>query len=88
MPTKVLKVHRVIDGERACHIGFLPKRYLPDAAELNGKKAQVIRNLKDSENRSERAKAHRNKGMILAAICWYVWFLFNLCVYVGGVFNI
>lgn len=65
---RVLKVYRLVDGEPACHIGFLPKRYLADAGAFNGKNAQVIRNLSESQNRAERAKAHRNKGMLLAAV--------------------
>ena len=60
-------VYLVTDGVDHCKLGYLPKRYLRFANELNGELVQVVEILEDG-NLPDRIKSRKSKGMCRAAL--------------------
>ena len=59
----------VTDGIDQCHVGFLPRHFVPHAPSFDGVLAQVTEVYSPtSESLSKRKKFHHNKGCCLATL--------------------
>ena len=56
-------VYWVTDGVDRCLVGFLPRKCVQDKEKYEGKVAQVVEFLKNSESPSSRRKSHQNRGV-------------------------
>lgn len=65
---KVFKIER--DGMANCHVGYLPRRLFKKhgAKQFDGIFLRVVSDLRTSENTAERARSHRNYGMMTCDI--------------------
>ena len=63
-----LAVHWATDGIDRCRVGFLPRHLVKHRQDCNGKLAQIVEFLDESDSSSERAKSHRNKGIAKAVL--------------------
>lgn len=62
------------DGQIGCHVGYLPRRLVKASRDEDGKKdggksydgtwLKVVADLRLSDNSSERARSHRNCGIV------------------------
>jgi hypothetical protein len=59
---------RVTRGKDSCRVGFLPKMYLSEMEEYDGKLAQVSFIFKNSSDKKELSKNKKNRGMCRAHI--------------------
>ena len=58
----------VTDGVDRCLVGFLPRHYIKHKKAYDGKLAQVVEILDDSESTTQRRRSNRNCGMCRLAI--------------------
>ena len=65
---RAVGVFWVTDGIDRCLVGFLPKRCIARRNEFDGKIAQVVEFLKESDDSSERSRSRRMCGICTAAI--------------------
>lgn len=63
-----LGVFWVTDGLDRCLVGFLPRHLIRHKDDYDGKLAQVVDLLEDSESPSDRAKSHQNFGVCRAVL--------------------
>jgi hypothetical protein len=63
-----LAVYWVTDGIDRCRVGFLPRHFIKHKKQYDGKLAQVVEILGESESPSKRQKSHRNKGICRAVL--------------------
>lgn len=63
-----LAVYWITDGVDRCRVGFLPRHLIKHASNYDGKLAQIVDFLGQSESPSDKAKSHRNKGVARAVI--------------------
>ena len=61
----------ITDGIDRCLVGFLPRYCLSHKEEYDGKIAQVVEVLKNSESPTQRRRSHRNRGMAVLALLEY-----------------
>ena len=54
-----LAVYWVTDGIDRCRVGFLPRHLLKHQAAYNGKLAQIVEFVAESNSPADRAKSHR-----------------------------
>jgi hypothetical protein len=58
---KVILVH---NGQKGCHVGFLPRNVVNTSKDkFDGKLAVVLELYDDSDSAAKRSKSYRNKGM-------------------------
>lgn len=76
----VVKVFKLAsDGHVGCHVGYLPRRLIKASRDESGKKdagqkydgiwLKIVSDLRLSNNSSERARSHRNMGMLHCHVC-------------------
>ena len=53
-----LAVYWVMDGMDPCRVGFLPRHLLKHKTAYNGKLAQIVEFVADSDSPADRAKSH------------------------------
>ena len=63
-----LAVYWVTDGIDRCRVGFLPCHLLKHQAAYNGKLAQVVEFVAESNSPADRAKSHRCYGLCRAVL--------------------
>ena len=63
-----LAVYWVTDGIDRCRVGFLPRHLLKHQAAYNGKLAQVVEFVAESNSPADRAKSHRCYGLCRAVL--------------------
>jgi hypothetical protein len=61
-------VYWVTDGIDRCLVGFLPRHCIHHKDDYNGRVAQVVEFLKESENPAKRRRSHSMKGVCMAAL--------------------
>jgi hypothetical protein len=88
-PESCVQVHKLADdGHVGCHVGYLPRRLIrASRVSTDGKKKKdggkkydglwlkVINDLRLSDNVSERARSHRNYGMVYCHVVDDEWLL-------------
>ena len=63
-----LAVYWVTDGIDRCRVGFLPRHLLKHQAAYNGKLAQIVEFIAESNSPADRAKLHRCYGLCRAVL--------------------
>ena len=63
-----LAVYWVTDGIDRCRVGFLPRHLLKHKTAYNGKLAQIVEFVADSDSPADRAKSHRCYGLCRAVL--------------------
>ena len=63
-----LAVYWVTDGIDRCRVGFLPHHLLKHLAAYNGKLAQIVEFVAESDSPAHRAKSHRCYGLCRAVL--------------------
>ena len=63
-----LAVYWVTDGIDRCRVGFLPHHLLKHKTAYNGKLAQIVEFVTDSDSPADRAKLHRCYGLCRAVL--------------------
>ena len=63
-----LAVYWVTDGIDRCRVGFLPRHLLKHQAAYNGKQAQIVEFVAESNSPADRAKSHRCYGLCRAVL--------------------
>jgi hypothetical protein len=63
-----IAVYWISDGIDRCRVGFLGRHLIKHKEKYDGKVAQVVSFLEESENKSERTRAHYCKGIARATI--------------------
>jgi hypothetical protein len=74
-PESCVQVYKLAaDGHVGCHVGYLPRRLVKSSTDKNGEKdggksyegmwLKVIKDLRTSDNSSERSRSYRNCGII------------------------
>ncbi len=66
-----IAVYWVTDGVDRCRVGFLPRYTVKHKELYEGKLAQVIEFLEESNFPGDRAKSHRGRGVCRAAVVSY-----------------
>ena len=57
-----------MDGIDRCRVGFLPRHLLKHQAAYNGKLAQIVEFVAESNSPADRAKSHRCYGLCRAVL--------------------
>lgn len=57
----------VTDGVDRCLVGFLPRHLVKHSVQYEGRVAQVVEFLRESESPSQRKRSHQNRGICMAA---------------------
>ena len=63
-----LAFYWVTDGIDQCRMGFLPRHLLKHQAAYNGKLAQIVEFVAESNSPADRAKSHRCYGLCRAVL--------------------
>ena len=63
-----IAVYWVTDGLDRCRVGFLPRYLIKHSSYYEGKLAQVVEFLDESEEKEQRAKSRRDKGVCRAVL--------------------
>ena len=63
-----LAVYWVTDGIDRCRVGFLPHHLIKHQAAYNGKLAQIVEFVAESNSPADRAKSHRCYGLCRAVL--------------------
>ena len=63
-----LAVYWVTDGIDRCRVGFLPRHLLKHQAAYNGKLAQIVEFVAESNSPADRAKSHQCYGLCRAVL--------------------
>ena len=63
-----LAVYWVTDGIDRCRVGFLPRHLLKHKEAYNGKLAQIVEFVAESNSPADRAKSHRCYGLCRAVL--------------------
>ena len=61
-------VYWVMDGIDRCRVGFLPHHLIKHQAAYNGKLAQIVEFVAESNSPADRAKSHRCYGLCRAVL--------------------
>ena len=60
-------VYWVTDGIDRCLVGFLPRHCVHHKQKYDGRVAQIVELLKDSDSPSARRRSHLKRGVCMAA---------------------
>jgi hypothetical protein len=65
---KAVAAYLVTEGVDSCRVGFLPRQCLKHAKKFDGKLAQIIEFLSESDSPHCHRLSHRNHGIVRAVI--------------------
>ncbi len=68
MLEEVMKVHRLVDAQVLCHIGYLPVRLLRLKEQFKDKIAVVVDDYRNCASLSKRSRSARNHGILKAVL--------------------